>query len=1314
MIEKLLDNCLRPVIEAEMRLRRRRVVGISLGAGALVLAGLIALAEVSGWWSWPVVFGWLGLVAAALLGGLWWAEKRRPDTRKLARRVEDAHPDLRAALLAALDQKPDADGRMGYLQERLVGDVAEHAVTHRWVRRVSNRRLAAAGWAQFAAILAFGMSIWLLLGEAPSVGPLAGGGENPKEEPGATTKSVSVDVSPGDVSLEKGSRLVIEAVFSGRIPADAMVVVTRGDGDRRIPMEVGLEDSVFSAMLPKVDRPGAYRVAWESDESDVFEIDVFEHPALSQVDAVVTPPEVVGGERREILDTRKITVMEGSRVEWRLAINKPVRDAELFGEDGSILPLEPDESDPTLLIATHEPTESRRYRVHLVDEEDRANHDPPWLTVNVKRNVPPELTLTFPGRDYEVSAVQELPVEGEVWDDVAVERAGLAYRIGDRREEITLKGETLPGGETHPLAARIDFEKLDARPRDLLTYHFWAEDRDNEGELRRVTSDMFFAEVRSFDQGMREGQPQQGGGQGQQQGDSGELLRLQKDVINAAWRLRRYHELGRPFDSFASDVEVVQESQLVVVSKVEGVIQKTRDPELQQIYTEAREIMERAAGEFGDTLEKQDGALIAAGHQTALDAYAKLIQARAREQQVSLSKSTGSGQSGQRQRRNMNLELEQKELKYEQQSQAQQSAKTEEQKENLAVLERLKELARRQEAIADKIKELEKQLQDADEEERSEIERQLERLREEQRELLREVDDLSERMDSEQNRSDMAREREKLQKTRRNVQDAAEKLESNDLASAANSATRAQRELQQMEEDFREKTSQRFSEEMRGLRQNARRLAENQEALGEELEQLERETSGENGEAQERRGELAQSLAGQAESLDALLEEMKQLSQESETSEPLLSESLYEAVRDAEMSGVGDSLEEARDFTFYDRGNRAREAERAAARGIEALKESVEEAAEKVLGSESDALRLARNELDQLIDQSRQEAERLSREGGAGGQSKSGEGAESPRDEQKGPPGAGEERKGERQGESQQGRPGESTGSSPAEQSKEGDRAGEESESREEGRGAGRQPSNEPGEGRSPSGEPGSQPGGRQPGREDEEGRESPGGQAPGQQPGQGDSSERMAGQGRNGEGQSPGGQSPGGQGQGQQPGQRPGEDGRPGREPGSQQGGALAGGSSDRRGVGGAGGDDRGAAPPQPGSANGPLFFQQESRRQSRPGPITGEDYEQWRDRLGAVEEMLSQDELRNRAARVRDEARALRSDFQRDNHPPGAAAIEQRITDPLVELRDRISEELSKMNEENPVAPIDRDPVPSEFRDLVRRYYEELGAGE
>lgn len=1265
MIHKLLDSCLGPVVAAEQRLRRRRLAIGLLVAGALGCGLLGALALFAGWWSWPSVFGLLGALCLAGAVGYVRLDRAAPDLREIARRIEDGHPDLRAALLTAMDQRTGPGGELGFLQRRLLGEISEHALQNRWVRRVAEKRLAAAAWGQFFALVAFGFSLWFLLGQAP-VGFVRGGTAGTPAPPDAATE-IGPRIAPGDVELEKGARLVVEATFSGRAPAAATLVHRHAGGETRLPMQIGLDEGAFSALIPKVDTDGSYLVLHEETASDEFSIAVFEYPELLQADAVVTPPAYLGEERKSLADTRKITVMEGSAVEWRLRVNKPVAAAELFGEDGQILTLAPDPADATLLLASHTPEKTQRYRVHLVDEKDRANRRPPWLAVNVQENAPPQLKLTFPGRDFEVSALQELPLEAEVWDDVEVLRAGMTYGFRGEETEIVLADAPLAGEAKHSLATFIDIESLGARERDLVSYHFWAEDRDKDGQVRRSASDQFFAEVRLFEEIVREGAAS-GGMPGSQSGSEvGELIRLQKDILNASWKLVREHRGGKPFDALAEDVGVVGESQNVVLGKLEEALGSVEDAEMRAAMEQAKAHMRRAAGEFAEVSSRQDGELLPVAMESAREAYAELLKARARETEITRSRdASAGGQSSQERQRNLNLELEQKELKYEEQSVAATPAQTAEQQENLAVLNRLKDLARRQEAIAEKIKDLENQLRGADEQEKAEIERQLKRLQEEQRELLREVDDLAERMDSEQNRADMAEERERLGETRESVRETAERLESGQLSEAANAATRAGDQLEQMKEEFRERTSRQFANEVSGLRDSARELAQRQEAIGEQLQALAEAPaeSSLSADSQSRRAEFIRSVAEQGRQLAEVLEAMRTLSEQAEPTEPLLSNSLYEAVRDAATNQVEESLEEAGELAFYNRATQALAAEEAAARGIEELKERVEKAAETILGNESDALRLARGELDKLIEEAKAEAERLAgeegaEEGRAGGPTGSNEGQAPGGEEGEGKLADGGKAKGE--GEGREAGGGQGQGDEEA-----GERSAESLAERGKGKGEG---------------------------QGDEASESSP---ADGQ-------AESAKAKGQEREGSQ-------GQGQGGPPVGEPAEDGRDRRQDDGRQ--LASGGAREGGGALNLGGDGRHERLPAAGVSPGPLFFDDVSEER-RPGPITGEDYEQWSDRLGNLEEMLPQEDLRNAVARIRDEARAMRIDYRRDDLPPGAATIDRRITEPLVELRQRIGEELAKLNRENPVAPIDRDPVPSEFRDLVRRYYEELGAG-
>jgi hypothetical protein len=109
--------------------------------------------------------------------------------------------------------------------------------------------------------------------------------------------------------------------------------------------------------------------------------------------------------------------------------------------------------------------------------------------------------------------------------------------------------------------------------------------------------------------------------------------------------------------------------------------------------------------------------------------------------------------------------------------------------------------------------------------------------------------------------------------------------------------------------------------------------------------------------------------------------------------------------------------------------------------------------------------------------------------------------------------------------------------------------------------------------------------------------------------------------------------------------------------------------------------------------------------------GPLTGENFVPWSDRLREVEEMLDVPELRNGVAAARERARVMRQEFKKDLKKPDWAVVRLQVINPLVEVRDRIAEELARRESTASLVPIDRDPVPNRYSDLVRRYYEELG---
>jgi hypothetical protein len=371
-----------------------------------------------------------------------------------------------------------------------------------------------------------------------------------------------------------------------------------------------------------------------------------------------------------------------------------------------------------------------------------------------------------------------------------------------------------------------------------------------------------------------------------------------------------------------------------------------------------------------------------------------------------------------------------------------------------------------------------------------------------------------------------------------------------------------------------------------------------------------------------------------------------------------MTRNLYDRLKD----NNGKDATKMQDITseMFKLGNlpQANEAGRRAQAGIDSLKEGIERAAESVLGDDTESLRLAQQELNQLTEQLQREMGREKADpnstnalgGLAALNSKPGQ--------TNGTPAAGQGRQGQQlaqngaqQGRSQDG----NTEANPTEQN----------------------PAPGQGDGQKPEQQKGS-------GRENQNSPNRNSAQNPGQaQAGQSGQGEPDSEPGKNGRMQAA-------QGNGEGP--RQGRGTQPGQMRGGEPGDAAA--------AGGGG---------TPRDWNLDRLLNNDAWRQT--GPLTGEDFTSWSDNLREVEEMLDTPELRNEVAAARERARVMRQDFKRAGKKPDWAVVQLQVMKPLTMVRDSIAEELARRQSREALVPIDRDPVPNRYSELVRRYYEELG---
>ena len=130
-----------------------------------------------------------------------------------------------------------------------------------------------------------------------------------------------------------------------------------------------------------------------------------------------------------------------------------------------------------------------------------------------------------------------MTLEAEAKDDFGLINYGVALAVGANNPVYTpLKKDdtaTLDADFRHTVA----LEEKGVEPDELVTWFAFAEDYGPDGELRRSTSDLYFAEVRALEEIFRQGES--GGGSMEAMGGQreGEILERQRQIAIATWKL---------------------------------------------------------------------------------------------------------------------------------------------------------------------------------------------------------------------------------------------------------------------------------------------------------------------------------------------------------------------------------------------------------------------------------------------------------------------------------------------------------------------------------------------------------------------------------------------------------------------------------------------------------------------------------------------------------------------------------------------------------------------------------------------------------
>lgn len=515
----------------------------------------------------------------------------------------------------------------------------------------------------------------------------------------------SVAVEPGDTVISRNSDLMISAVPRG-FDSDDAVLYTRTEGEdvyTALPM---IEDGggAWEGLLLNVAEETTYYAEANGVRSGTFTLGVADLPAVDRLEMVYRFPRYTGLAPRRFEYGGDVAALAGTRVELTVTPTLATPSARLVMDTGDTISM--DAGPEGTFAASFVVRDEGFYGIRFLARDEMWVAGAPDYRIDVLHDQGPSISFSKPGRDIQVSSIEEVFVEARADDDLGIAEILFVYSVNGGPSD-TLR---IHAGTGAPLTAvtaghTVFMEDYELEVGDLVAYHGVV--RDNAPSPGEAMTDIYFLQVRPFRREYREaegGAPQGGGGGGG--GDmEQDLSALQRQIIAATFNLVRDRDSYSP-ESWDENVVSVALTQERLREQVETLAQRILNrgisgaDEAFQRIAEALPVAVEAMNEAVDSLRTLSPGGAIRPEQSALRQLQKAEETYERFVSMERQQQGGGGGGGQRGPSAEDLadlfELETDKLRnqYETVQRSQQESTDQEVDE---LMEKLRELARRQE-----------------------------------------------------------------------------------------------------------------------------------------------------------------------------------------------------------------------------------------------------------------------------------------------------------------------------------------------------------------------------------------------------------------------------------------------------------------------------------------------------------------------------------------------------------------------------------------------------------------------------------------
>jgi hypothetical protein len=306
-----------------------------------------------------------------------------------------------------------------------------------------------------------------------------------------------LQVTPGNARIKAGSPLAIRARLLGnRAPVVGQLQIADGDRWRASDMSTDAPGS-FRADMDAVSTSFKYRIVAGAVASPTYDITVAHPPRVTRIDVDYTYPAGLRLEPRTEADAGDIYAPAGTDVRVRIFTDRPAASGQMALVDGKAIALA--SSTPTELSATLTITADTSYRIALSDRDGMSNPGETEYFIRTLEDRAPDVRVLKPATDRGVTKLEEVDIEAQAEDDYGIDRMDLVYAVRGGAEhvvpfDIPRRSPLVNGRHT------LYLEDLNVQPGDFISYYVRARDITRGTRPNEARSDIFFLEVKPYEQ----------------------------------------------------------------------------------------------------------------------------------------------------------------------------------------------------------------------------------------------------------------------------------------------------------------------------------------------------------------------------------------------------------------------------------------------------------------------------------------------------------------------------------------------------------------------------------------------------------------------------------------------------------------------------------------------------------------------------------------------------------------------------------------------------------------------------------------------